>query len=154
MKTLAMMVAQAHHVKGAANRSVLFALSTFADRNGCNAFPSQATLAQAAGVCDRTVRRALAYLEDTGVIRRTGGRRSRRGRAVIVWQILRAALKPDTVAGRPAKPLQKQKGRQGKERGEADAWAILASQYGWATLQRWSEAATQAALTRIMAHPL
>lgn len=139
----------AAHVKGA-NRAILYALATYADRNGTNAFPSQATLADAAGVCARTVRRALRWLEDSGIIRRMGGRKSRRGRAVIVWKIVLATLKPDTGSGRPAKQLQKQKARQEKKRGEGDAWAILASQYGWETLMNWSQPALNRAIERIV----
>lgn len=142
-------IASAHHVTGA-RRAVLYALNTFADRNGTNAFPAQSTLAAAAGVCDRTVRRALAWLEAAGIIRRTGGRRSPRGRAVIVWRIVCEALaKPDMGAGRPAKHLQKKEAFRGKKVSEADAWAILAHQYGWDTLQKWSDQAISSAIERI-----
>jgi len=139
------------HVKGAC-KAVLIALATFADwRTGQNAFPSQAALADAAGVCDRTVRRALVELEDRGLIGRTGGRRSRRGRAVIVWRLILDALKPDTLPGRPVKQTQKQGAGRGKERGEGDAWAILASQYGWDALLSWSQPAIERAIGRIIA---
>lgn len=137
-------------VKGA-SKAVLACLSTYADRNGTNAFPSQATLAADTGYCVRTVARSLKLLEDIGLIRRTGGRRSRRGRAVIVWRIVLAALsKHDMGADRPVKQLQKKQARQGKKMGEADAAAILAHQYGWDTLVRWSKPAYDAAIQRII----
>lgn len=137
-------------VKGAA-KAVLACLASHADHNGCNAFPSQATLMAKTGYSRRTVQRALRLLEDLGIIRRTGGRKSRRGRAVIVWRIFVAALKGVTMAHRPAKQLQKQKARQEKKRCEADAWAILAAQYGWDTLQKWSDQAISSAIGRIIA---
>lgn len=94
-------VAGAHHVHGAA-RAVLYVLANYADRGGSNAFPSQARIADESGFCDRTVRRALVWLEDRGMIRRIGGKRGRgsRGRAVVVWRLILALLKPDIVSGR------------------------------------------------------
>ena len=143
------LIRRAVHVKGSC-RAVLYALESYADRNGTNAFPSQDTLADACGYCVRTVRRALRWLEDHGIIVRTGGRRSRRGRAVIVWKIVADALsKPDIMAGRPDKHLQKKQARQEKMGREA-AFRILAARYGWGTLQKWSEQAIDQALDRIV----
>ena len=139
------------NITGAALRAVLYALAHYADRGGCNAFPSQARIADHAGVHVRTVRRALGKLQELGLIVRTGGVRSRRGRPVAVWRIMLGRLKPDMRSGLSIKPQKKQQARQGKRGGEAAAWAILASQYGWATLQKWSEPAIRAALDRICA---
>lgn len=151
MKT-SILIRDCRAVKGA-TKAVLAALATYADRNGCNAFPAQATLADAAGYTVRTVQRALRELEDVGLIRRTGGRRSRRGRCVVVWRIVLAVLKHDTLADRPAKPLQKQKARQEKMGREA-AFRILAARYGWSKLQEWSEDAIERAISRVSGMPL
>jgi hypothetical protein len=55
---------------------VLIALCAHIDRKGC-AYPSLETLAELAGIKSRHAARALATLEETGLIRRdrsTGGR--------------------------------------------------------------------------------
>lgn len=50
---------------------VLVALAEFADE-GALAYPSQATLANMTGQAERTVRAHLVYLEEKGLIKRTG----------------------------------------------------------------------------------
>lgn len=102
-------VSLASGIKGAA-RAVLYALAQHADQSGANAFPSQARIADEAGCSDRTVRRALAWLEERNIIVRMGGRKSRRGRAVVVWRLMLGFLrsaKPDMVSRRTAKQLTK-----------------------------------------------
>ncbi|MEN5284791.1 helix-turn-helix domain-containing protein [Stenotrophomonas lactitubi] len=52
------------------SRHVLLCLANYADKDGRNAFPSAATLAQDTGLAVRTVRARLAQLLETGVIRK------------------------------------------------------------------------------------
>lgn len=156
-------VAGAHHVKGA-TRAVLYVLANYADRGGSNSFPSQARLADESGVCDRTVRRALVWLEEQGIIRRIGGKRRRgsRGRAVVVWRILMSLLKPDIASYRtvhsnkptrttglakrvvrqivPSDPARRALSRK------QEAINALAERVGWLRLMEWGEERTDAAL--------
>ncbi len=139
-------VAGATDITGATH-AVLYALAHYADRGGGNAFPSQARIADHAGVCVRTVRRALGKLQELGLIVCTGGMRSRRGRPITVWRIMLGRLKPDMVSDLSVKPLKKQPARQGKSAPQA-AWDALSAQYGWQTLMSWSSGAIEAALAR------
>ena len=102
-------IAGAHSIKGA-TRAVLYVLANYADRGGSNSFPSQARIADESGFSDRTVRRALTWLEEQGIIRRIGGKRRRgsRGRAVVIWRIFLSLLKPDILSSRTGQVTNKQ----------------------------------------------
>jgi hypothetical protein len=57
---------------GGANKSVAFALATFADERGAGARPSKPTLAEGSGTSPKTVKRALAQMVELGEIKKTG----------------------------------------------------------------------------------
>jgi hypothetical protein len=59
---------RAPHALGAAPRSILFALGTFADGDGSSCYPSDPQLAAAAGVTERTVRKWRPVLEWVGLV--------------------------------------------------------------------------------------
>ena len=165
-------VTMAHAVHGAA-RAVLYVLAHHADRGGGNSFPSQKTIASEAGCCDRTVRRALSYLEGCSLIVRTGGVRSRRGRHVVVWRVMIGLIKTGhrvlvnsqtlltntkrawhKATVRPVRAVLKRDGAAftDDQRRRQALWNALASRYGWIELERrgvaWCEAQIDASLTR------
>lgn len=53
-------------------KSVAYALATFADERGEGARPSKSTLAEGGGVSIDTVKRALRHMEDLGEVKKTG----------------------------------------------------------------------------------
>ncbi|MYF31189.1 MAG: helix-turn-helix domain-containing protein [Gammaproteobacteria bacterium] len=156
-------VAGAHSIKGA-TRAVLYVLANYADRGGSNSFPSQARIADESGFSDRTVRRALTWLEEQGIIRRIGGKRRRgsRGRAVVIWRIALALLKTghrvlsNSASNKPTRTtgLAKRVVRQIVPSDPArralsrkqEAINALAERVGWLRLMEWGEEGTDAAL--------
>lgn len=68
----------------AAQKTVLIALETFADyRDGTNAHPGDANLAEICGLTTRAVQPAIAKARQLGFIERTGEPNSRAGRAAV-----------------------------------------------------------------------
>lgn len=75
---------------GAEQRIVLLALADYADDLGQRAFPSVARLTVRLGMSERAVRRALASLEDAGIIRRGDQQHVahyRADRRPVVWEL-------------------------------------------------------------------